>query len=139
MNANPPVGHMIAGRSDRSVGELLGELASEVGTLVKKETRLAAEEMSNKASYAAKQGALVAVGALIGTVSLLVLVSALVLALANVMAPWAAALVVGVVVGAISSILISKGVVALKKMDPRPVQTLQSIKETKSWAYENVK
>lgn len=123
----------------RSVGELFGELATEIGTLVRKETQLAAKELGDKAVYAGKQAGLIAVGAVLGVVAAGVLVAALVLLLAVVMPAWVAALVVGIVVSAAAAIFAAKGIAALRTMDPRPWQTMVSIEETKSWMYEQVR
>jgi len=128
-----------SGTEERSVGELFGELANEMGTLVRQESRLATAELTEKAVYAGKQVAAISVGMLLGVVSLSVLVAALVMGLVTLIAPWAAALIVGVVVGVAATAAAMKGVYALKKMDPRPEETLASIKETKSWAYEQIR
>jgi len=124
---------------DRTVGQLFAELADEMGTLVRQETKLATRELTQKAELAGKQIGFIAVGMLLATVSLAVLVAALILGLASFIAPWAAALIVGVVVAIAAFALASKGLNALRKMDPRPHQTIQSIKEIQSWAHEQIR
>jgi len=126
-------------REERSVGELFTELAEETGTLIRQEVKLATTEMTQKASYAARQIAFMAAGALLGVVSLLALLGALVLALGTVMALWKSALLVGVVVAVIAVAIAMKGLTALRRLDPVPQQTLQTIREDKSWVQQQVR
>src|SRR5690349_1911037 len=72
--------------ADRSITELLGDLADDVGRLVRQEVKLASTEMTRKAEFAARQAIYVAVGLLLGVVALLCLIAALVLGLATTMA-----------------------------------------------------
>ena len=50
---------------DRSLGELFGDLARDMGILVRQEVRLATTEMSDKASRVEQEFAIVAVGGLV--------------------------------------------------------------------------
>jgi hypothetical protein len=124
---------------ERSVGELFGELATETSTLVRQEVQLAAAELTHKASYAGKQAALVGAGGLLGIVSLLALVAALVIALDAVMALWLSALLVGVAIGAIAFAVAAKGRAALRKLDIKPQQTLQTLRDDKNWAQRQIR
>jgi hypothetical protein len=129
----------ITEHGDRSVGALFGELANEVGTLVRQESRLATRELTEKATFAGKQVGFIAAGMLLATISLAVLVAAAVMALEMVLVAWAAALIVAIVVGAAAFAVASKGITALRKLDPRPRLTLQTLEETKLWARQQVR
>jgi Na+/H+-translocating membrane pyrophosphatase len=126
-------------REERSVGDLFGALAAETGTLVRQEVQLATRELSQKARYAAQQGATIAVGAALGMVSLMALVAGTILVLGKVIPLWGAALAVGGSLGIVACLVARSGYQALARMDRRPEQTLLSIKETKSWVQEQVR
>lgn len=124
---------------ERSVGELFTALANETSTLVRQEMKLAATEMTQKATYAGKQAAFIAAGSLLAVVSLLALLAALILGLGTVIALWVSALLVGIVIALIAAFLVWRGVMALRQMDVVPKQTLQTIKEDKSWVQQQVR
>jgi hypothetical protein len=124
---------------DRSIGELFGDLAAETSTLVRREVQLAATELTNKASYAGKQTALIAVGALLGVASLLSLVAALVIGLDRWLALWLSALLVGLAVGAVAYGVVVKGIAALRKLELKPKHTIESLQENKAWAERQIR
>jgi len=125
--------------TERSVGELLGDLATETSTLVRQEVKLAASEMANKATYAAKQSVNVAIGGLLGLVALGSLVASLILGLGMVMPLWASALLVGSIIAVVAFLVGHAGVTALRQMDAAPTQTIKSLEETKSWAKQQIR
>jgi hypothetical protein len=108
MNAPSPSTHANGNpASGVSMAALLGRLFDDVTALVRNEVQLAkaefvttANEVKTRALAMATGGALVAAGGL-------ALVAALILALATVMAPWLAALIVGVALCAIGALLLS--------------------------------
>ena len=126
-------------QQERSVGELLSELATETTALVRAEVKLATTEMTQKAADAGKQAAVIAVGSALAAVSLLVLLSALVLGLGTLIPMWASALLVGAVVGVVAVIVIQVGVAALKRVDPTPQQTIKSLQENRQWVQEQIR
>ena len=112
---------------------LFADLASQTSTLVSKEIALAKHELTAKAEFAVKRGMVVAVGALAVAVSMLVLLAALILALGTVMPLWAAALIVGLAVAAVGTGAALYGLQAIKKLDMKPTQTIETLTETKLW------
>jgi hypothetical protein len=124
--------------SERSVSELLGELAGETSLLVRQEVKLASTELSHQAAYAARHGAYVAAGALLGIVALSAFLAALILALAIVMPLWAVALIVGSIFSVAAYFVGRTGVMALSEMEGA-TQTLKSIQETTSWAKQQIR
>lgn len=124
---------------ERSVGELFGELADEMSTLVRQEIKLATTEMTQKANHAGKQATFIAIGGLLAVVSLITLAAALVLGLGKVVALWVSALIVGVVLAAIATAFVLKGVRSLQRMELAPRQTIETIKEDKSWVQQQVR
>ncbi|MEZ4295248.1 MAG: phage holin family protein [Polyangiaceae bacterium] len=114
---------------DRTVGELFADLASETGSLVRQELRLASVEMSEKASFAGRQLAIVLTGALLGVAALVAALIALFFALATVMALWAASLVVALVAALIAVVSGYRGMASLRAMTPYPEQTIESLRD----------
>ena len=122
----------------RSLGELFRELASDTGTLVRKEVELAKTEMAGKAKVVAKDGAMIAGGGVLAYYASFLLLAALVLALGTIMPLWASALIVGVVLAASAGVLAFIGVKKLKKVDPAPRETIRTLKENKLWLSEQM-
>jgi amino acid transporter len=129
----PPV------RVDRPIGELFSELASQTNELVRQEIDLAKTELTHKATYASKHGSLIAAAALLAVVGLLALVAALVLGLATVMALWLSALLVGLAILAIACAVGARGAAGLRRLNPKPQHTIQSLRENKSWAQRQIR
>lgn len=123
----------------RPVSELVQQLASNTGLLVRQELKLAAGEMSVKATFAGKQAALVAIGSLIGVVALVALGATVALLLALVIPAWAAALVVTAIYTGVAYSVVMKGIVALRALDATPAETVRSLEETKHWAQEQIR
>lgn len=120
-----------AERSDTrpSIGELVSTLSEKLSQLVRDEIRLAKAEVAAKAKHAATGIGLFVGAALLGFFGLAVLITTVILALANVVAPWLAALIVAVVLLAVAGILAAVGKKALDKgMPPGPERAQASIK-----------
>jgi uncharacterized membrane protein YqjE len=123
---------------DRSLGELFADLSRETSALVRQEVELAKTEMSEKASKVGKNVVfLVAGGAILHLASVFILL-AIVIGLTNVMEPWLAALIVGVVVAIVGGLLVVTGINALKRTDLLPQKTIESLKENKEWVQQQV-
>lgn len=124
---------------ERTLTELVGDLAEETGTLVRQEVRLATTEMTDKARFAAKQAAVMAGGGLLGVLALLTLLAALVLGIGQLIALWASALVIGIVL-AITAVAVSViGLEEIKKLDMKPKETVRELKETRTWVQQQVR
>jgi uncharacterized membrane protein YqjE len=124
-------------RDDRSLGELLGDLGSQVTTLVRKELELARTEMTDKASAASRDAALMGVGGALLYAGLLGLMAAIVLGLIEAgLDPWIAALLVGVVVAAIGGALVARGRSGLATTDLTPKRTIETIQDDAEWVKE---
>lgn len=122
-------------KQDKSLGELFRDLAQEVSTLVRQEANLAKVEMSQKAAEAGKDVGMLAAGGAVAYAGLLAILAAIICGLAQAGMPWwAAALVVGIVVAGAGGALAWQGLSALKKFDPVPRQTLETLKEDKNAA-----
>jgi len=126
-------------KDERSLGELFAELARETSVLVRQEVELAKTEMTQKVSQVGRDAGTIGIGGAIAYAGLLVLISAVILGLGEIMPLWLSALLVGLVVAILGSIVIQRGVSALKRADLTPRQTIQSLKEDTEWAKEQTK
>jgi tetrahydromethanopterin S-methyltransferase subunit G len=129
-----------AAKDDRSLGELFAELSRETTTLVREEVALAKAEMSQKASQVGRDvGFLVAGGAVVYA-GFLALMAALIIGLGQAgLTWWVSALVVGIVVAAVGAFLVFRGIENLRRVDPAPKATLETLKEDGQWAKEQTK
>ena len=127
-------------RDERSLGELFGDLAKDTSTLVRQEVQLAKTEMTEKVSAVGKDAGLVAAGGFVAYAGLLALIAALIIALGQLGVPWwLSSLIVGVVVAAVGYLLIQKGINAIKQTNMAPQQTIQTLKEDRQWASEQMR
>ena len=125
---------------ERSLGELFGDLARDMGTLVSQEVSLARTELTQKASRVGKDVAVLAVGGLVVYAGLLAIIAAVIVFIADRGVPlWASALIVGLIIAVIGYVLVQRGISALKQEDLTPHQTIQSLKEDTQWAKEQVR
>jgi fatty acid desaturase len=126
-------------KDDRSLGELFGDLARDMGVLVRQEVGLATTEMTHKATRMGRDVAVIAVGGLVAYAGVLAILAAIIIALAAAgLAWWLAALVVGVVVTIVGGVLVQRGIEALKHADLTPTQTVQTLKEDTQWAKDQM-
>ncbi len=126
-------------QEERPLSDLFSELMQEVKLLLRQEMQLLKIEMTQKASQAGKDVAFLAIGGALAYAGFLVLLAAATLALALVIPGWASALIVGGVVVGAGYALLQKGMSDLKKLNPAPQHTIDSLKETKSWTTHAVK
>ncbi len=125
---------------DRSLGELFGDLAREMSTLVRKEIQLAKTELTATASAVGKDVAYIAAGGFIAYAGFFALIATLIIILHTVGLPlWLAALLVTVIVLAAGGILIMQGLNKLKKTRMMPEQTMQTLKEDQQFIKEQVR
>lgn len=124
--------------SERPLGELFADLANETSTLVRNEVALAKVELTDKATTVGKNVASLFVGGAVAYAALLAVCAAIILALATVMPAWLSALIVGIVVGIVGWMLISKAVTALRRTDLTPRETVDSLKEDAQWVKDQI-
>src|SRR3954452_18223799 len=94
---------------DLPVGELLRRLSDETTTLVRKEIELAKAEMSEKGRKAGAGAGMFGGAAAAALLALGALTACLILALNHAVTDWLAALLVGLVWGAVAAVLALNG------------------------------
>lgn len=125
-------------KEERSIGDLFSELAAETSTLVRQEVALAQTELTEKAISVGKNVGFLVVGGAVAYAALLALLAALIIGLAYLIPAWAAALIVGAIVGIVAFLLISWALKALKKTELAPRQTVETLKEDAQWLKNQV-
>lgn len=118
---------------DRSLGDLVGDLAAQVSGLVGNHIDLAKAELRDEARGAARAGGMAAAAAVSALVALIMLSAAAGWGLAEVMAPGWAFLLVGAVWTAAGGVLGASARSKLREIDPAPKQTINEIQEDKQW------
>jgi xanthine/uracil permease len=126
-------------RQERSIGELLSQLANDTTKLVRQEVLLAKVELGQKAAEVGKRVGLIAVGGAVAYAGVLAIVAALILLLAEYMPAWVSALIVGLVVAGIGYFLSQHHLNALKHLDATPRATVDTLKEDKEWAKQQMR
>jgi tetrahydromethanopterin S-methyltransferase subunit G len=126
-------------RSDKPLGELFSDLASEMSSLVRQEVELAKVEVGQKAKHVGRNIGYLVVGGAIAYAALLAVIAAIILLLDRVMPSWGASLLVGVVVAGIGWLLIGKAVSALQQTDVTPRETVETLKEDAAWVKQQIK
>jgi hypothetical protein len=124
---------------DRSLGELFGNLTSDLSALVRSEMELARVELKEEAAKAGKAAGLLGGGALAAYLAVTLLAFAAAWGLAEVVDAGWAFLIVGLVVGAIAAAIALKGRERLNAVEPVPEQTVETLKEDARWARAQLK
>jgi hypothetical protein len=115
--------------TDTSVGELIGEVTSDLSTLLRQELELAKAEVKQEATKSGKAVGMLGAAGFAGYMVALFLSIALWWALANVMDEGWAALIVAALWAVIAAVLASVGRKRLRTVNPKPERTIQTLKE----------
>ena len=130
---------MPAGRDDRSLGDLFAELAQETSTLVRQEVQLARVELGRNVARVGRDVASLVVGGAVVYAGFLAIMAAVIVALAEAGLPWwLSTLLVGVVVAGVGYALVTRARTALRHADLAPRQTVETLKEDREWAKEQI-
>jgi hypothetical protein len=123
---------------ERSIGELFGELSQDMGLLVRQEAQLAKTEMQAKLSKVTTDLISLGAGGIVALVGGQAVTAALILLLIHPIGlePWLAALIVGAVMGILGWVMLQRGLKDLKRTDPTPRRTVETIKDDIQWAKE---
>jgi len=129
-----PLGGPVADPADHSVGDLLGRVTSDLSTLMRKEVELAKVEIKEEATKAGKaSGTLVGAG-LVGFLVLVFLSLAVMFGLDQVMPIGWAAVITAVLLAIVAAVLFVVGRRQLQQVNPKPEQTVETLKEDVQWA-----
>jgi hypothetical protein len=123
---------------ERSIAELFGGLSQDVALLVRQEAQLAKNEMQQKLSKVTTDLVSLASGGIVALLGGLALTAAIILLLIDPIGvkPWLAAMIVAALLGIVGWVLVQRGLKDLKRTDPAPRRTMETIKDDIQWAKE---
>lgn len=119
--------------SDRSVSDVLQDIVRHVQEIVRSEVRLARVEIRDEAGRAASSAIWIAAGVAGALSAWMFLLWTLVYLLATRMSIWAATLAITIVLATVAGALIIGGIRRLKRIQPVPQRTIESVKENLEW------
>ena len=127
-------------QENRESPRSLGQLASDIATLVRREVELAKAEMMEKAKSAGIGAGMLSASAVTGLLTLGSLTALFIVALSLVLPPWAAVLIVTVLWGTATATLALLGKRKVADAGPFvPEQTIENVKEDMAFARRGVK
>jgi hypothetical protein len=115
--------------SDRSVGELISEVTTDLTTLMRQELELAKAELKQEAVSAGKAAGMLGAAGFAGYMVVLFLSIALWWALANGMDEGWAALIVAVLWAVVAAVLAVVGRARMHRINPKPERTVQTLQQ----------
>jgi hypothetical protein len=135
------------GSDDRSLGDLIRDLADKSGRLVSEEVALAKAEMREKADQFTQSAKQMVIGGAMLMAAMLVLLVAinrilttmLVQFMAVDMALWVSPLILAVVLGLIGMSMFKNASSTIKKKGMTPTKSIESLREEKDWIKHTVK
>lgn len=115
--------------SERSVGELIGEVTSDLSTLMRQEMDLAKAEIKEEVAKTGKAAGMLGGASFAAYMLALFLSIAAWWGLANVMDEAWAALIVALVWGVVAAVLFVTGRKKVREVHPKPERTVSTLKE----------
>ena len=130
---------MATPQTQRSVPEVLQDIVSNLQEIIRSEFLLAKTELKEEAKQAAKPVTTFGVGLVFGIYGMGLLLLAATYALALVVPVSLAALLVGTGLAIVALALMSSSGKKLKRINPIPDKTIQSLEENVQWAKHQIK
>ncbi len=121
------------GGRDRSATDVIKDIVGNLQEIIRSEVRLARAEIREEAGKALLAGRKLMIGAVLGLYGLGFLLLCIVYGLSLVVAPWLAALIVGLVLAVASGVLLMSGKGAMSHVKPAPDKTIDTMKENIEW------
>ena len=119
---------------NKSVGELIGEVTSDLSKLMRQELELAKVELKAEGTKAGKGVGMLGGAGIAAHLMLVFLSLTIMFALDQIMPMAFAALIVTALWGIIAAVLAMRGKAELKKVNPKPERTVETLKEDVQWA-----
>jgi uncharacterized membrane protein YqjE len=124
---------------ERSFSDVLDDIVGNIQGIIRSEVRLAKAEIQEETTKAAKAAGALGSGAVLALYAAGFLLLTCLFALEIVVRPWLAALIVTVVVGTAAAILVNHGLKRMRRVEPRPDKTIDTIKENFEWAKNQIR
>jgi uncharacterized membrane protein YqjE len=120
-----------------SLGELVGRLSEDFGSLVQSHIQLAKEEITTEIKEAARGAGFLGGSGVAGSIALMLISFALAWGLAALIdSVWLGFLLVGLMWAIVAGALFIMGRQQLQEVDPLPRQTMDELEEDKKWLSE---
>ena len=126
--------HATGTGDERSLGQIVGDIAADLSTLVKQELALAKTELKEEAGKAGKGAGMLGGAGVAGLLALILASFALAYLLDNWMPVELAFLIVTLLWAIVAAALAAKGRKELKNANPQLPETQQTLKEDAAWA-----
>lgn len=126
-----------AGRPDKSMGDLVRDIISNVQEMVRSEVRLAKAEVKEEAGKSIAGAKKLGIAAVAGLFALGFVLAAVAQVLALIMPAWLATLAVGLLLGIVAAVLFSKARTEIRV--PTPDKTIDNVKENVQWMKNQTK
>jgi hypothetical protein len=117
-----------------SIGQLMGEITADLSALMRQELELAKAELKVEATKAGKGAGMLGGAAYAGHMVLLFGTLALVFGIGSQIGLGWAALILTAVWGVVAAVLAVRGRDQLRRVNPTPERTVQTLKEDARWA-----
>jgi uncharacterized membrane protein YqjE len=124
---------------ERSVSDVLQDILRNLQDMVRSEIRLAKVEIREERRRAVSSGLWIGAGAVAAVSAWIFVLWALAYALATRMPMWAATLVVALAMAVAAAVLIKGGMGRIKRIQPIPERTVESVKENLEWMKQPTK
>jgi uncharacterized membrane protein YqjE len=124
---------------ERSLADVLQDIIRDVQEIVRSEVRLAKTELREEVAKAKVAAGLLAAAVITAVFAVFFVLLAVVYALMLVMASWAAALLVGVGLAVLATVVAMAGVSRLKQVQATPARAVDSMKENVEWVKQQTK
>ena len=119
---------------ERSIATVLKDIVGNVQELVRAEIRLAKAEVRHEVDKTKRSIALLVVGGVVTVLALAFLMLGSVYALSMVVAPWIAAVVIGVIAGVVGWVCVATALTQLRHVSIVPPKVVTTIEESVPWA-----
>jgi Putative Actinobacterial Holin-X, holin superfamily III len=117
-----------------SVGQLMGEIAADLSSLMRQELELAKAELKAEAAKAGKGAGMLGGAAYAGHMVLLFGTLALVFGIGSLIGLGWAALIMTAVWAVVAAVLALRGRDQMRRVNAKPQRTIDSLKEDAQWA-----
>jgi len=132
-SAGASAAHQPPDVEDQSVGSIVGRLSTHLSQLMRQEMALAKAELQQEAKQAAKGAGMLAGAGFAAWMVAIFISLTLMWLLGRVMDLTWATLIVTLLWGIAAAVLFVVGRNQLKQVNPKPEQTVESLKEDKEW------
>lgn len=119
---------------ERSIGSVIGDAISNLQEIVRSEIQLAKTETREEAASAMRASGMLVGGVIAALYALGLFLLAVAWALSEFMELWLALGIVFLVMAVIAGVLIMIGKSRLSEINPKPEQTMETLKEDVAWA-----